>query len=69
MEIAPGVYRAEGPTPNGGAYSLAYFQDAAGQPAPKELAARVEIHEMNEAGEIIFRTYAELPAPPESSAD
>lgn len=53
------VQRRPGPTPNGGAYSVAYFQNDAGEPTRKDQATRVEIHECREDGEVIFRTYGE----------
>lgn len=52
--------RREGPTPNGGAYSIAsYFSDA-GVPAAKEDARLVEIVEYTAAGESIRSTSARL---------
>jgi hypothetical protein len=49
--------RHNGPTPNGGVYSIGYFSDADYKPVPKELAVYVEIHEFNEDGQCIYRTY------------
>ncbi|MCC2672370.1 MAG: hypothetical protein K0Q72_4842 [Armatimonadetes bacterium] len=60
VEITPDVWRSDRPTPNGGAYSIAYFTDEDGNPAPKSQASRVEIHEMDANGESIFRTYGNL---------
>jgi len=57
------VERAEGPTPNGGAYSVAIFLDDLRRPVPKEEATAVEIQEFDEDGTMIFRTYGELPGP------
>jgi hypothetical protein len=51
--------RRDGPTPNGGAYSIAYFLNRRGGPATKDRAAAVEIVEFSAAGEEIFRTYLE----------
>lgn len=49
--------RREGPTPNGGAYSIGYFQDSDGRPTTKDKAARIEAVEFDAAGNQIFRTY------------
>lgn len=49
--------RTEGPTPNGGAYAIAYFQDADGNPADKDAAVQAEIVEFDEQGNQLFRTY------------
>jgi hypothetical protein len=61
--IGPGIYRAEGPTPNGGAYSEAYFSDEQGNPVLKEDAVFVEIHEINADGNSIYRTYGTIERP------
>lgn len=56
--------RKDGPTPHGGVYSIAYFLDAENKPVPKERAVRMEIHEFDEEGNSIHRTYGEIrPAP------
>ncbi len=52
--------RIEGPTPRGGAYAIAYYQDANGQPADKASAVAVEIVEYDAAGVALWRTYAEV---------
>lgn len=52
--------RIEGPTPQGGAYAIAYFTDGDGRPCPKARAAHAEIIEYDEAGDGIFRTYGDL---------
>lgn len=52
--------RTEGPTPHGGAYAIAYYQDANGQPADKADAVAVEIIEYNADGVEVWRTYAEV---------
>ncbi len=52
--------RTEGPTPNGGAYSILYFQDADGNPVEKSEATRAEAVEFDAPGNQIFRTYLEL---------
>lgn len=49
--------RVEGPTPAGGAYAVAYFSDAKGNPCIKALASSMEIVEFNKKGEEISRTY------------
>ena len=49
-----------GPTPNGGVKSVAYYQDAEGNPVEQVDAKRVEIHELGEHDEILFRTYATI---------
>ena len=53
----PQPRRSEGPTPNGGAYALAYGFDAAGNPVELEQAETVEIHEHTDDGDVIHRTY------------
>ena len=45
--------RREGPTPNGGAYSIAYYHDD----------GRMEIVEFDAADKAIHRTYGAAPAP------
>jgi hypothetical protein len=54
--------RSEGPTPNGGAYALAYFSKA-GCPAVRGEADAVEIVEYTADGREIFRTYGLLTLP------
>ena len=49
--------RPEGPTPNGGAYAIAYWQDMFGNPVTKSEYARFEIVEYDETGNQVFRTY------------
>lgn len=51
--------RDDGPTPNGGVYSIAYFSDSEGNPTTKENATRMEIVEFDEDGNGFFRTYME----------
>ena len=55
--------RSDGPTPNGGAYALAYFSKAGG-PALRGDADAVEIVEYTADGREIFRTYGLLTLPP-----
>ena len=50
-----------GPTPNGGAYSVASYLDANGNPAPRNAATRVEIVEYDENDTAISTTYGNLP--------
>jgi hypothetical protein len=49
--------RINGATPKGGVYSIAYFQDDAGQPVAKEDATAIEIIEFDENDRQIWRTY------------
>lgn len=44
-------------TPNGGAYSIAYFLDANGKSVDKTQAKKVEIVEFTKDGKEIQRTY------------
>ena len=50
----------EGPTPGGGVYSTAFYQDADGKPADKGVATKVMIVEYGPNDEPIRRTYGEL---------
>jgi len=52
--------RREGPTPNGGAYSIAYFRDERGVPTTKDRARSVEIIEYGVEGEAIHSTIGYL---------
>jgi hypothetical protein len=56
----PTEERREGPTPNGGVASVAYYRDAAGNPAPKSRAAAVEVVELGRSGDAVHRTHARL---------
>ena len=49
--------RIEEPTPNGGAYSIAYYYDSEGMPCPAAKASNIEILEFDIHDQIIFRTY------------
>ena len=49
--------RKDGPTPNGGAYSIVYFQDEQGNPVEKEQATKMEAVEFDAADNQVFRTY------------
>lgn len=51
--------RIDEKTPNGGAYSIAYFKDANGNPVEKEKSSSMEIVEFDNADRQIFRTYLE----------
>lgn len=53
----PTSERSAGPTPAGGAFAIAYFRDARGNPCRKEDAAATEIVEFDAAGRAIRRTY------------
>jgi hypothetical protein len=52
--------RTEGPTPAGGAYAVAYWRDARGDPCPQSEAVAAEIVEYDEDGNAIARTYIDL---------
>jgi hypothetical protein len=52
--------RKEGPTPHGGAYSIAYYQNERGEAAPKAAAVKVEIVEFDAQDQPIWRTYGDL---------
>ena len=49
--------RREGPTPNGGVASVAYYTDESGVLVDKSRASRVEIVELDATGNEIHRTY------------
>ena len=59
--------RTDGPTPNGGAYAIAFWQDADGQPTSQELATRAEVVEYDEQDQPIFRSYLQGNALPQRS--
>jgi len=52
--------RREGPTPNGGAYSITYYRDARGVPTTRDRARSVEIIEYDVEGEAIHSTIGYL---------
>jgi hypothetical protein len=59
--------RRPGPTPAGGVSSIAFWMDEHGDPCTREEAVQVEIHELDEEGGSIARTYGRLdgrPYPP-----
>jgi hypothetical protein len=49
--------RRDGPTPNGGVYSVANFLDAEGKPCPKAEAIGMEILEYDADDRCVGRTY------------
>lgn len=49
--------RVEGPTPNGGTYSVANFLDKDGAPCPKAEAVGMEILEFDGDDRCVGRTY------------
>ena len=52
-----GVEVSIGNTPNGGVFSVAFFTDGDGVATSKDDATKVEIHECDENGVSIHRTY------------
>ncbi len=50
----------DGPTPAGGVKSVAYYQDADGNPADKAAAVKMLIVEYDKSGDAIMRTYMEM---------
>lgn len=59
-EPAPTSERIEGPTPSGGVATLILYRDAEGNPAPKDVAVGAEVIELDDAGNHVGRTYADL---------
>lgn len=59
----PTQERHDGPTPNGGAYSIAYFLDDHRDPVAKDEATAMEIIEFDADGEQVHRTYMAKPKP------
>jgi hypothetical protein len=49
--------RVDGETPNGGTYSIAYFQNNEGKRTTKDKATKIEIIEFDTQDNIINRTY------------
>lgn len=49
--------RVEGPTPNGGAYAIVYYQAADGAPVPKSEAVRGEAFEYTADGKPLGITF------------
>lgn len=60
--------RIDEKAPNGGAYSIAYFKDADGDPTEKEKASSTEIIEFDKEDRQIFRTYLESSSPKRSDS-
>ena len=57
LDLPLGVEVSLNNTPNGGVFSVAFFTDADGVPVSKDEAVNVEIHECDENGNSINRTY------------
>lgn len=49
--------RVDGATPNGGTYTILYYQDDQGNPTTKANAAAIEAIEFDGQDNQIFRTY------------
>ena len=60
VDSSPTELRIDKPTPNGGAYSIIYYQNADGGSTSKDKALRAEIVEFSSSGKQIFRTYMSL---------
>ena len=58
----PTSERHDGPTPNGGVYSIAHFLKD-GKPVPKADATAMEIIEFDADGRQVHRTYLTKPSP------
>ena len=56
-DLPIGVGVTIGNTPNGGVFSVAFFTDASGELVSKDEAIYVEVHECDENGNSIYRTY------------
>ena len=56
-ELPIGVEVSINSTPNGGVFSVAFFTDASGVLVSKDEAMYMEIHECDENGNSIYRTY------------
>lgn len=48
----------DGPTSNGGAYAIAYWQDKDGNPTSESQAQKVKVVEFDANDRVIFLTYA-----------
>ncbi|MCQ2259033.1 MAG: hypothetical protein MJZ41_13750 [Bacteroidaceae bacterium] len=48
--------KIDSPTPNGGAYSIAYFYDADGNPCDKSHCTKIEIIEFSDSGDFLCST-------------
>lgn len=56
--------RKDGPTPNGGTYSVVYFLDDSGELVDEAEATNVELVEFDAEGSQVFRTYGQLTPQP-----
>ena len=56
-ELPVGVDVSLNSTPNGGVFSVAFYTDANGVSVSKDEAMNMEIHECDENGNSIYRTY------------
>ena len=56
--------RRAGPTPAGGAYSVAFYMDEAGDPCPRERAHAAEIIEYDARGNMIHSTWGTVDGRP-----
>jgi len=59
-QVPGSVMARDEPTPNGGVRSVAYFSNKAGKPTHKDKATRVEIVELDENDEVVYRTYGTI---------
>lgn len=60
MNIIETSKRFDGPTPNGGAYSVSYYYDKKGRPCGENKASCVHIHEYDENDNLIMETVGYL---------
>ena len=63
MKVPENTYCSEthiGPTPNGGAYSVAYYRDANGDPCTKDKASQIEVCEYSAKGVCINSIYGKM---------
>ena len=56
-DLPIGIAVANHDTPNGGVFSVAIFSDAKGRLVKSDDATNIEIHECDENGQSIYRTY------------
>lgn len=63
------IERTDGPTPNGGAYYIAYYYDRDGAPTKRMEAWYVEIHEFTRDDKLIQKHYACLGDPNEEAEE
>ncbi len=62
IESGPNWDKYAGPTPNGGTVALWMYSLEDGSPATRETATCHEIHELDDSGKCLFRTYARPPS-------